>query len=310
MAVYTALLNPGDTLLGMALSSGGHLTHGHHVSASGIFWKAEHYTVDPKTERIDYDELERIAVEKRPKIIISGFTAYPRKVDFKRIGLIAKRIGAYHMADISHIAGLVAAGEHPSPFVAADIVTTTTHKTLRGPRGAMIFCRYELADRIDRAVFPGLQGGPHDNVTAAKAVAFFEAAQPEFKKYAKQITANARALAAALQANGLRLISGGTDTHLMLVDVTSLGLDGLAVEKRLEELNIIANRNTIPGDKSAFRPSGLRIGTPVITTRGMKEPEMVLLAKLIVDGLKGVKGVEKEVSKLCKRFPAKPLLKN
>jgi glycine hydroxymethyltransferase len=310
MAVYTALLNPGDTLLGMALTSGGHLTHGHNVSASGIFWKAEHYTVDPKTERIDYDALENIAVEKRPKIIISGFTAYPRKVDFKRIGLIAKRIGAYHLADISHIAGLVAAGEHPSPFSHADVVMTTTHKTLRGPRGAVLFCRAELTDRIDRAVFPGLQGGPHNNVTAAKAVVFLEDSQPEFKRYAKQITANARALASALQANGLRLVSGGTDTHLILADITSLGLDGMTAEKRLENVNIIANRNTIPGDKSAFRPSGLRIGTPVVTTRGMREKEMVLLAKLIVDGIKGVKGVEKEVSKLCKRFPAKSLLKN
>ncbi len=310
MAVYTGLLSPGDTLLGMALTSGGHLTHGHHVSASGIFWKAEHYTVDPKTELIDYDELEKIAVEKRPKIIISGFTAYPRKVDFRRMGLIAKRIGAYHLADMSHIAGLVAAGEHPSPFPHADVVMTTTHKTLRGPRGAIIFCKYELADRIDRAVFPGLQGGPHNNVTAAKAVAFLEDSQPEFKRYAKQIMKNAKTLAAALRQGGLRLVSGGTDTHLMLVDVTGFGLDGMTAEKKLEAAGIIANRNTIPGDKSAFRPSGLRIGTPSVTTRGMREPEMVLLAKLIIGSLKGEKGMQKEVLKLCRRFPAKQLLKS
>ncbi|MCL4405385.1 MAG: serine hydroxymethyltransferase [Patescibacteria group bacterium] len=310
LAVYTALLNPGDTLLGLGLSSGGHLTHGHSVSASGMFWKAEHYTIDPKTERINYDALEKIAVEKKPKIIISGFTAYPRKIDFKRIGVIAKRIGAYHLADISHIAGLVATGEHPSPFPYADVVMTTTHKTLRGPRGAVLFCRYNLGDKIDQAVFPGLQGGPHDNAIAAKAVAFFEDSQPEFKKYIKQVVSNAKALATALQADGLRLVSGGTDTHLILADVTGLGLDGLTAEKRLEGLGIIANRNTIPKDKSAFRPSGLRIGTPTVTARGMREKDMAILAGLVVNGLRGVKGVDKEVSKLCRKFPVKRLLRS
>jgi glycine hydroxymethyltransferase len=311
MAVYIALLNPGDTLLGMTLSSGGHLTHGNRGSASGIFWKAEQYAVNTKTERIDYDALEKIAIEKKPKIIISGFTAYPRRVDFKRIGAIAKKIGAYHLADISHIAGLIVAGAHPSPFPYADVVMTTTHKTLCGPRGAILFCRQELSDRIDRAVFPGLQGGPHDNQTAAIAQCLYEALQPSFREYGRQIVKNADVLARELKESGFKLVSGGTDNHLMLIDLTNIGISGREAQDKLEQVNIIANRNAIPYDPRApFDPSGIRIGTSIVTRRGMREPEMALLAKLISDGLKGVKGVKKEVSKLCKKFPAKPLLKN
>ena len=325
-AIYSALIaqprgcadsNPGvesrADIMGMALSSGGHLTHGHKVSLTGKIWHAVQYAVGDDGW-IDYDAVEALAVKEKPKVIVSGFTAYPRKVDFKRFGEIAKKVGAYHVADISHIAGLVAAGVHPSPFEYADVVMTTTHKTLRGPRGAIIFARKRakesrimnqetgltIAEAIDRAVFPGLQGGPHNNVTAAKAVAFYEALQPSFKKYAKQIVKNAKALADELTKLGFHLVTGGTDTHLILIDLKKsklrketlrqaqgikflegLPLDGATAEKKLESVGIIANRNTVPGDTSPFKPSGLRLGTAAVTTRGMKEKEMRKLAHRI-----------------------------
>lgn len=277
LAVYTALLKPGEKLLGMRLMAGGHLTHGHGVSATAKFFRSIQYGVDANGY-INFDEVNRLAKKHRPKIIVSGTTAYPRKINFKKFGEIAKSVGAYHLADISHIAGLVAAGLHPSPFPYADCVMTTTHKTLRGPRGAVIFCRKKLADLIDRAVFPGLQGGPHNNVTAAKAQAFYEALQPSFKKYQHQIVKNARALAAGLKQFGFQLVTGGTDNHLILVDLRNFGLDGLSAERLLEKNGIIANRNTIPGDSSPFRPHGLRLGTPAITSRGLKEKDMKVIA--------------------------------
>jgi glycine hydroxymethyltransferase len=318
LAVYTALLEPGQKLMGMALSSGGHLTHGHKVSATGKFWESVQYGVDLESGIVDFEEVRSLAKKHRPKIIVSGFTAYPRKIDFKKFGQIAKEVGAYHMADISHIAGLVAAGVHPSPFKDTDVVTTTTHKTLRGPRGAMIFTRKDrfknvgdkkvsLAELVDKAVFPGLQGGPHNNVTAAKAIAFFEATQPSFILYAKQIVANSKALARALNKRGFKLISGGSDNHLILADVRPLNLDGMSAEKRLEEVGIIANRNTIPGDTSPFKPSGLRIGTASLTTRGMKETEMDQVAELIYQALTG-KNVKKEVTSLAHKFSAERFL--
>lgn len=309
LAVYAALMNPGDTLMGMVLSSGGHLSHGHRVSATSKFWNAAQYKVG-QDGLIDYDDVAELANESKPKVIVSGFTAYPRIIQFTKFGQIAKSIGAYHMADISHIAGLVASGVHPSPFNHADVVTTTTHKTLRGPRGAMIFSRKtplidgdkSLADAIDKAVFPGLQGGPHDNVTAAIAQALFEADTPEFKSYSEQIVKNAQALAEALKAQVLKLISDGTDNHLILADAGSLGLDGRTAEKKLESKGIIANRNTIPGDTSPFKPSGLRLGTPTLTTRGMKEPEMIEVADLIIRALKD-ENVSEEVKSLTSQFP-------
>ena len=312
LAVLTALVPPGGTVMGMALSSGGHLTHGHKVSATGIFWKSVQYSVNQKTGFIDFREVERMARQYKPKIIISGFTAYPRKVDFKKFGVIAKRVGAYHLADISHIAGLVASRVHSSPFSYADAVMTTTHKTLRGPRGAMIFGKKELAkgststvaELIDKAVFPGLQGGPHNNVTAAKAVAFFEALQPDFSRYGRQIVKNAKALAGELLARGATLVTGGTDNHLLLLDARSFGLDGMTAEKRLEKVGIIANRNTVPGDPSPFRPSGVRMGTPAVTSRGMKEKEMKVLAGFIANALCGneIKATAKAVTGLAKKF--------
>ncbi len=297
--IYSALLEPGDKLMGMALTSGGHLTHGHKVSLTGKFWKAIQYVVKDDGW-IDYEAVEELALKEKPKIIVSGFTAYPRAIDFKRFGEIARKTGAYHLADISHIAGLIAAGLHPSPFPYADVVMTTTHKTLRGPRGAVILAnrksqianRYgiDLSNAIDKAVFPGLQGGPHNNVTAAKAVAFYEALQPNFKKYQAQIIKNAKALAEELIKLGFHLVTGGTDNHLMLIDLKKSGsplnkLDGTGAEKKLEEVGIIANRNTVPGDTSAFKPSGLRLGTPAVTTRGLKEKDMKRIAKLLYAAL-------------------------
>lgn len=325
LAILTALVEPGETIMGMALSSGGHLTHGHKVSATGKFWRSVQYTVDQKTGLIDFKAVRELAEREKPKIIISGFTAYPRQVDFKKFSEIAKSVGAYHVSDISHIAGLVAAGVHPSPFLYTDAVMTTTHKTLRGPRGAVIFARKQhatsdketIAEKIDKAVFPGLQGGPHNNATAAKAVAFFEALQPAFKKYARQIVKNARALGAELKKKGFKLVTGGTDTHLLLLDVSGVSHDsstgsagspqassGQAAEKRLETVGIIANRNTIPGDASPFKPSGLRLGTPAVTSMGMKEKEMKEIAELIhqtlTDGRPGT--INKAVRKLAKKF--------
>ena len=306
--VYYALVPAGETIMGMKLSDGGHLTHGHKVSATGQLWKSVQFGVDEKTGLINYKEVLKLARKVKPKIIVSGFTAYPRKVDFKKFGEIAKNVGAYHVADISHIAGLVAGGAHPSPFPYADVVTTTTHKSLRGPRGAMIFAKREIAEKIDKAVFPGLQGGPHNNVTAAKAVAFFEDMKPEFKTYAKQIVKNAKALATEMKKLGFELVTGGTDTHLILADVRNFGIDGLEAEKRLEKAGIVANRNSVPGDTSPFKPSGVRFGTPSVTTRGMKEREMKKIAVLIYEAIQNKKGVNAQVIKLCKKFPARGYL--
>lgn len=314
--IYLGLLEPGETIMGMELASGGHLTHGHGVSISGRVWKSVRYGVDSKTGLLDYKKILETAREGKPKVIICGFTAYPRRIDFKKFREIADSVGAYLVADISHIAGLVSSKVHPSPFPYAHIVMTTTHKTLRGPRGAVIFSRLEkkygsetiIADAIDRAVFPGMQGGPHNNETAAKAQAFYEASKPAFKKYAKQIVINAKALEKSLKKRGFNLISGGTDTHLLLVDVRNLGIDGMEAEKRLEENGIIANRNSVPGDTSPFKPSGVRLGTPALTTRGMKEKEMDKVAELIYKALRNESGVKKEVLKLCRKFSAKKLL--
>ena len=318
LAIYFALLKPGDTLMGLKLSHGGHLTHGHKVSFSGMLYNAVPYELG-LDGYIDYERLELDANEHKPKIIISGATAYPRIIDFKRIGNIARRVGAYHVADISHTAGLVAGGVHPSPFPYADVVMMTTHKTLRGPRGAVIFARRKnlqftisnfqkkekktIAEAIDRAVFPGLQGGPHNNVTAAIAWTFRAVQEPSFKRYAKQMLANARVLADELRKRGFTLLSGGTDTHLMLIDLRSLGMDGTMAQLLLESTHISANRNTIPDDVSAFRPSGIRVGTPSVTSRGMKEKEMKHIAKLIYACLILKKNVGREVHALCKKFP-------
>ncbi|MBI2013402.1 MAG: serine hydroxymethyltransferase [Candidatus Colwellbacteria bacterium] len=308
LAVYFALLEPGDTLMGLKLSSGGHLTHGHKVSITGKHWKAVQYGVDGEGI-VDYKEVKRLAHKHKPKIIISGFSAYPRKIDFKKFKAIADEVGAYHMVDMAHIAGLIAGGVYPTPFPYADVVTTTTHKTLRGPRGAMIFSKKELSEKIDKAVFPGLQGGPHNNTTAGIAVALYEAMQRPFKKYAAQIIKNARALAKELKQFGIQLVSGGTDSHLLLLDVRNLGIDGMEAQNRLEKSGIIANRNTVPGDPSPFKPSGVRLGTPSITSRGMKEREMKILAFFIYQALLG-RDIKARVVKLCKQFPAKRFLKS
>jgi glycine hydroxymethyltransferase len=317
LAIYLALLEPGGKIMGMRLADGGHLTHGQVVSASGRIWKSVLYGVDARTGRLNYEEIGRIARESKPKVIVCGFTAYPRKVDFRKFRAIADSVGAYLVADISHIAGLVAGGVHPSPFPYAHAVMTTTHKTLRGPRGAVVFSRREkmkegdllISEAIDKAVFPGLQGGPHDNETAAKAQAFYEASRPEFKEYAAQVVRNAKALETELKNLGFDLASGGTDTHLLLLDVRKLGLNGLDAEKLLEKAGIIANRNSLPGDSSPFKPSGVRLGTPALTTRGLKEREMKTVAALIRSALLGEKSARGEVLKLCKKFPAKKLLR-
>ncbi len=306
LAIYLALMEPGETLMGMALAAGGHLTHGARVSTSGRLFRAVPYGVDGETGLIDYDEVERLAVRHQPKVIVSGATAYPRVIDFARFGAIAKKVGAYHVADISHIAGLVAAGLHPTPFLYADVVMATTHKTLRGPRGAIIFSRVDLSDRINRVVFPGLQGGPHNNITAAIALMGFEALAPDFKRYQKQIVKNAAALADALKLLNFKLLTGGTDNHLMLIDCASVKLDGMKAQDMLEAAGITANRNMIPGDQSPFHPSGLRLGTPAVTTRGMKEKEMVRIAewigRLLIKKESDIK-IKKEVETLCRQFP-------
>ncbi len=280
LAVYTALLEPGDTLMGLALPHGGHLTHGWVVSATGKFWRPVHYTVDRETQRIDLDAVRDLARKERPKMIVTGATAYPRQFDFKAFAEIAKEVGAYLLADIAHIAGLVVAGAHPDPVPYADVVTTTTHKTLRGPRGAMIMCRSEHAEKIDKAVFPGLQGGPHNHTTAAIGVALKEAATPEFKEYAHQIVRNARAMAEELMAHGFSLVSGGTDNHLILVDLTSKKVIGKKAAQALDRAGIVCNYNTVPYDpRKPFSPSGIRLGTPAVTSRGMKEGEMKQIAR-------------------------------
>src|SRR5881409_2787248 len=284
MSVYLAAIQYGDAILGMNLSHGGHLTHGHPLNFSGLSYKVFDYGVSRETETIDYDELQRIAEEHQPKLIVCGASAYPRIIDFKRIGEIAQSVGARMFADIAHIAGPIVAGLHPSPVSHADYVTSTTHKTLRGPRGGLILCKEEHAKEIDRRLFPGVQGGPLVHIIAAKAVAFGEALREDFKEYQRQIVKNAKALASELQAQGLRLVSGGTDNHLMLVDVwmDGNGITGKDAEKALEAANITVNKNTIPFDQNKpFVASGLRIGTPAVTTRGMKEPEMREIGRLI-----------------------------
>ncbi len=283
LEVYFGLLEPGATIMAMRLDHGGHLTHGSPVNMSGKLFKFVHYQVDEKNETLDYDAIEKLAREHKPKLIVCGYTAYPRTIDFKKFSEIAKSVGAYSMADVSHIAGLIVGGAHPSPFPLMDVVTTTTHKTLRGPRAAMIFCKEELKDKIDRAVFPGMQGGPHENTIAGIAVALHETTLPEFKEYAHQVVANAKALAKELQAQGLRLISGGTDNHLMLIDLRVFGPGrGVFVEKALEAAGISVNKSSIPNDPAPpYYPSGIRLGTPPITSRGMKEEHMKTVASFI-----------------------------
>lgn len=283
IAVYIGLLSLGDTILSLRLDHGGHLTHGSPVSFSGKAFHFVHYPLNPETELLDYDAIRDLAHQEKPKLILSGFTAYPRLIDFKKIHDIAKEAGAISMADISHISGLVIGGAHPSPFPFTDVVTTTTHKTLRGPRGAMIFAKEEYADAIDKAVFPGLQGGPHEHTIAGIAVALKEAAEPAFREYAEQVVANAKALAAGLADEGLRLVSGGTDTHLMLIDLRPFGPGrGVFAEKALEAAHISVNKSPVPNDPSPpFYPSGVRLGTPAITSRGMRESDMKIVAKLV-----------------------------
>ena len=323
-AVFFALMNPGDVFMGMDLSCGGHLTHGSPVNFSGKIYKCASYFVNKETELLDYDEIRKTALRERPKMIISGLTAYPRKLDFKMFWEICQETDAYHVSDIAHIAGLVVGGVHESPVPLADVVTTTTHKTLRGPRGGIIMCKKQdrlkqkyhpdatkdLAGMIDFAVFPGLQGGPHDHINAAKAVAFGEALRPEFRQYTKQIVRNAHVLAEELMARGFRLVTNGTDNHLMLIDMTSKGMSGKETETLLDEINITVNRNTIPFDKrKPLDPSGIRLGTPTLTTKGMKEGEMKNVAEYIDKAVKhkdeqAVKErIRQDVIALARRFP-------
>lgn len=311
MAVFFALLQPGDTVMGMKLTDGGHLTHGSPVNMSGKYFRIVPYGVARETEQIDYDALEAKALEVRPKLIVAGASAYARTLDFPRLSEIAKKAGAYLMADIAHIAGLVAAGEHPSPMPYADVVTTTTHKTLRGPRGGMILCRdAAFGKQFDKAVFPGVQGGPLMHVIAAKAVALGEALDPSFREYASAIKKNAAALAAKLQADGFRIVSGGTDTHLMLVDLTSKGITGKEAQTALDAANITANRNTIPFEPlSPFVTSGIRLGSPALTTRGFKEADMREVADIIALVLHAPhdagkrEEAKKRVAALCRKYP-------
>jgi glycine hydroxymethyltransferase len=315
MAVYLAAIQYGDQILGMNLSHGGHLTHGHPLNFSGFSYKVADYGVSRETETIDYDELQKIAETHRPKLLVCGASAYPRIIDFERIGQIARSVGARMFADIAHIAGPIAAGLHPSPVPHADYVTSTTHKTLRGPRGGLILCKEEHAKEIDRRLFPGVQGGPLVHIIAAKAVAFGEALREDFKQYQRQVLANAKALASELQEQGLRVVSGGTDNHLMLVDVwmDGKGTTGKDAEKALEAALITVNKNTIPFDQNKpFVASGLRIGTPAVTTRGMKEPEMQQIGRLIAEIIhapdsENVRNkVKREVAELTSRFPLYP----
>lgn len=313
--VYFALLKPGDTIMGMNLSHGGHLTHGSPVNVSGTYFNDIPYGVNAETQEIDYDEMRKIAVENNPKLIIGGGSAYSRIIDFKKMADIAHEVGAIFMVDMAHFAGLVAAGLHPNPVEYADVVTTTTHKTLRGPRGGMILCKEQYAKAIDKAIFPGIQGGPLMHVIAAKAVAFGEALKPEFKEYAKQVVTNAKVLAAALQKEGFKIVSGGTDTHVMLVDVRSCGLTGKVAEFLLDEVGITCNKNTIPFDpESPFVTSGIRLGTPALTTRGLKEADMEEIASIISLVLKNSEDkakheeAAKRVAALCEKYPMYPNL--
>ena len=311
VAVYLALLKPGDTILGMSLADGGHLTHGAKASISGKYFHAESYGVSREDERIDYDALQKKAEETRPKLIIGGASAYPRFIDYARMREIADSVGAYLMIDAAHVAGLIAAGVHPSPVPYAHVVTTTTHKTMRGPRGARILCKEELGKKIDSAVFPGSQGGPLMHVIAAKAIALKEAMKPEYVDYQTQVVKNAAALAAALQEEGIRLVTGGTDNHLMLADVYSCGKTGAEVQELLDRANITANKNGIPFDTlSVKQTSGMRFGSPASTSRGMKEADMArighLIARLIHEGDDAVPAVREEVLEICRRFPLYP----
>jgi glycine hydroxymethyltransferase len=316
MAVYFAVLNLGDTVLAMDLACGGHLTHGHPHNFSGKFYKIVTYGVNRKTETLDYDEILDLAKQHKPKMILAGACAYPRIIDFKKFREIADSVGAYLFVDMAHIAGLIAAGLHPSPFPYAEFVTTTTHKTLRGPRAGMIFCKKKFAKKIDAEVFPGIQGGPLMHVIAAKAVAFVEALKPEFKTYQKQVIINAKALSARLSEKGYRIVSGGTDNHLLLVDLTSKGLTGKVAAQALDKARITVNKNLIPFDKlSPAVTSGIRLGTPAVTTRGMKENQMKQIADLIdntlcaIDDEKTIKNISLQVEKLLKKFPLYPELK-
>ncbi|OQA58942.1 MAG: Serine hydroxymethyltransferase [Candidatus Atribacteria bacterium ADurb.Bin276] len=313
MAVYMAILKPGDTVLGMNLAHGGHLTHGSWVNFSGILYRFISYGVHPDTENINYDELEKLAVEYKPKLIVAGASAYPRFIDFERLGKISGQIGAYLMVDMAHIAGLVAASVHPSPIPYADFVTTTTHKTLRGPRGGMIFCRKDFAGTIDKAVFPGTQGGPLLHVIAGKAVALKEAQSEDFKVYQRQTVKNAAALAVSLKEKGFRLVSDGTDNHLILIDVRNQGITGKEAEKYLDQVGITVNKNAIPFDpEKPNTTSGIRIGTPSCTTRGMKEKEMSVIAKLICrtfeskNDILALEKITHDVNQLCQQFPLYP----
>lgn len=314
-AVYFAFLQPGDTIMGMNLSQGGHLSHGSPVNISGKYYNVVPYGVTHETERIDYDEFARIAKEAQPKLIVAGASAYPRVIDFERMAEIAHSVGAIFMVDMAHIAGLVAAGLHPSPVPYADIVTTTTHKTLRGPRGGLILCKGKYAKQIDKAIFPGVQGGPLMHVIAAKAVALGEALKPEFKEYAKQIIANCQALAEGLIAEGFRLVSGGTDNHLLLVDVRGQKMTGKTAEHLLDEVGVTCNKNTIPFDpESPFVTSGIRLGTAAVTTRGFKEADMKEVAAIIGLVLNNPEDAEKQaeaaqrVAALCAKYPMYPML--
>ena len=308
--VYFALLEPGDTIMGMNLSHGGHLTHGSPVNVSGKYFNIIPYGVDAETGRIDYDEMRKIAQEHKPKMIIGGGSAYSRQIDFKTMADIAHEVGAIFMVDMAHFAGLVAAGLHPNPVEYADIVTTTTHKTLRGPRGGMIMCKEEYAKAIDKSIFPGIQGGPLMHVIAAKAVAFGEALQPEFKEYAKQVIVNAQTLAEALQQEGFTIVSGGTDTHVLLVDLRTVGLTGKVAEHVLDEVGITCNKNTIPFDpESPFVTSGIRLGTPALTTRGLNAEDMKEIASIISLVLKQPEDAavlaeaKQRVATLCEKYP-------
>lgn len=307
MAVYFALLNPGDTIMGMRLSEGGHLTHGHNVSFSGKLYNIVSYGVNPQTEQLDYDEISKLAQEHKPKLIVCGASAYSRTIDFAKLGKIAQSVGAYLMADIAHIAGLVAVGLHPNPFPHADVVTSTTHKTLRGPRGGLIMCKAALAEKIDKAVMPGIQGGPFMQQIAAKAVAFGEALRPDFKSYQAQIIKNTQALCQAFQDLGYRVVASGTDNHLFMLDLRSKQITGVAAEKLLQSVDIYLNRNTIPFDpEKPWITSGIRLGTPALTTRGFKEAEMVKIANLIDqainnrDNLEELAKIKQTVKILCK----------
>ena len=311
MAAYRSLVNLGDCILGMRLDHGGHLTHGKNVNFSGNDYKVISYSVKKDDERIDYDEIRKLALENQPKLIIAGASAYPRTIDFKKFREIADEVGAYLVVDMAHIAGLVATGLHPSPIPYAHITTSTTHKTLRGPRGGLILTNdEEIAKKIDKIIFPGIQGGPLMHIIAGKAVAFKEALSPEFKKYQEQVIKNAKVLADTLTQNGVRVVSGGTDNHLILVDLTNLDITGKDAEKILEKVNITVNKNGIPYDtKSPFVTSGIRLGTPALTTRGMKENEMILIGNLIVTALQNsdndkiLKNIIEDIKILCKKFP-------